>query len=125
MPSINRGMALCALALLLAAGCESVALMPRPDIDDRAGNGGTAQPDRYARGEVVGMVERVDDIRREIHLRTDDRRSMVLKYAPSAWVLDRNRQFSVGDVRSGDFVRAEPSRGEYVDVIYILEASRS
>jgi hypothetical protein len=133
MHSINRGMTLCALALLLAAGCESVALMPRPDIDDRAGNGRAAQPDRYAhdraapqsRGEVVGTVERVDDIRREIHLRTDDRRNVVLKYDPSTLVLDRDRQFSVGDLRSGDFVRAEPSRGEYVDVIHILEASRS
>lgn len=133
MHSINRSISLCALVLLLTAGCESVALMPRPDIDDRTGSDSAAQQDRYARdraaprprGEVVGTVERVDDIRREIHLRTDDRRNVVLKYDPSTVVIDRDRQFSVVDLRSGDFVRAEPSRGEYVDVIHILEARRS
>lgn len=133
MHSINRSISLCALVLLLTVGCESVALMPRPDIDDRTGSDSAAQQDRYARdraaprprGEVVGTVERVDDIRREIHLRTDDRRNVVLKYDPSTVVIDRDRQFSVVDLRSGDFVRAEPSRGEYVDVIHILEARRS
>ena len=133
MQSINRGLSFCALGLLLAAGCESVALMPRPDIDDRAGSSRAPQQDLYARdreaqrprGEVVGTVDRVDDIRREIYLRTDDRRNVVLKYDPSTVVIDRDRQFSVVDLRSGDFVRAEPSRGEYVDVIHLLEARRS
>lgn len=145
MRSINRGLSFCALGLLLAAGCESVALMPRPDIDDRAGSNRAPQQDLYARdreaaqrdfyardrearrprGEMVGTVDRVDDIRREIYLRTDDRRNVVLKYDPSTVVIDHDRQFSVVDLRSGDFVRAEASRGEYVDVIHILEARRS
>lgn len=155
MGSINRGISFCALGLLLAAGCESVALMPRPDIDDRAGYDRAAQQDRYARdreatqqdlyardraaaqrdfytgdrgdrrGEVVGTVERVDDIRREISLRTDDRRNVVLKYDPRTVVVDRGREFSVLDLRGGELVRTEPRRGDYVDVIHIIDASRS
>jgi hypothetical protein len=155
MRSINRGISFCALGLFFAAGCESVALMPRPDIDDRTGYDRAVQQDRYARdreapqqdlyardraaaqqgfytrdrearrGEVVGTVERVDDIRREISLRTDDRRNVVVKYDPRTVVIDRGREFSVADLRGGELVRTEPTRGEYVDVIHILEASRS
>ena len=156
MHSINRGISFCALALLLTAGCEKVALMPRPDIDEPASNERAARQDRYVRdrqppqqdlyardreaaqhdfytrdqeatrrGEVIGTVERVDDIRREISLRTDDRHNVVLKYDPRTVVVDRGQEFSVLDLRGGELVRAEPSRGEYVDVIHILEARRS
>lgn len=153
MNPINRGISLCALGLFLAAGCERIALMPRPDIDEPASNARASRGDYYARdpepaqqdlyardrdaaqqdfytrdarrGEVIGTVERVDEIRREIYLRTDDRRNVVLKYDPSTVVLDRDRQFTVDDLRGGDLVRTEPSRGEYVDVIHILQTSRS
>jgi len=131
MHSIDRRVFLCAFALLFAAGCERVALLPRQDIDVRHDQSAAA-PERYARdrepparAEVVGTVERVDDVRREIYLRTNDRRNVVLKYDPSTVVIDRDREFSVVDLRSGDLVRAEPGRGEYVDVIRILEARRS
>lgn len=157
MHSINRGISFCALGLFLAAGCERIALMPRPDIDAPASNERAVRQDPYARDraepqqdlyardreaaqqdfytrdrdrearrdEVVGTVERVDDIRREISLRTDDRRDVVLKYGPRTVVVDRGREFSVLDLRGGELVRTEPSRGDYVAVIHILEASRS
>lgn len=133
MRSFDRGISLCVLTLFFAAGCEQIALLPRRDVDERpsynetAGDRSARDRDRSVspRGEVIGTVERVDDVRREIYLRTNDRRDVVLKYDPSTVVVDRDREFSVRDLRRGDLVRAEPSRGEYVDVIRILESSRS
>ncbi len=57
--------------LLVVAGCESVALMPRPDVDeagvsrnraDRDSGLNTNRVERGRdRGEVSGIVQRVDD----------------------------------------------------------------
>jgi len=62
---------------------------------------------------------------REISVHTNDQRNVVLKYDPRTVVFDRDREFSVVDLRNGDVVRIEPSRGDYVDVIRLIEASRS
>ena len=76
-------------AMMIISGCESVALMPRPDVDrcdvdrggvDRSGIG----RDRESRGdiqdrdkggsrdEVVGTVESINTMAREIRLRTTE-----------------------------------------------------
>ena len=65
------------------------------------------------------------EVRREISVRTNDQRNVVLKIDPRTVVFDRDREFSVVDLRNGDVVRIEPSRGDYVDVIRLIEASRS
>ena len=140
MNSISRAAHFFALSLFIAAsGCESVALMPRPDVDQtdnrRPSSGRDLDQygqDQYSReretrprGEIVGTVERIDEVRREISVRTNDKRNVVFKYDPRTVVFDRDREFSVVDLRNGDVVRIEPSRGDYVDVIRLIEASRS
>ena len=130
----SRGIHFFALSLFIAAsGCESVALMPRPDVDQTDSRRPTYGQDQYSReretrsrGEIVGTVERIDQVRREISVRTNDQRNVVLRYDPrTAAVFDRDREFSVVHLRNGDRVRIEPSRGDYVDVIRLIEASRS
>lgn len=140
MNSISRAAHFFTLSLFIAAsGCESVALMPRPDVDQtdnrRPASGrdlDQSGQDQYSReretrprGEIVGTVERIDEVRREISVRTNDKRNVVFKYDPRTVVFDRDREFSVVDLRSGDLVRIEPSRGDYVDAIRLIEASRS
>ncbi len=121
--------------LVGVAGCESVALMPRPDIDetgvsrsraDRQSDVGRfeRESDR-ARGEVTGTVQRIDEARREIHLRTGERNVVVFRYDPKTLVYDRDRDFPVQDLRSGDEVVVRPSGGsgyeQYADVIRIID----
>jgi hypothetical protein len=133
MNPISRGIHFFALSLFIAvSGCESVALMPRPDVDQTDSRRPTYGQDQDSReretrrrGEIVGTVERIDEVRREISVRTNDQRNVVLKIDPRTVVFDRDREFSVVDLRNGDVVRLEPSRGDYVDVIRLIEASRS
>jgi hypothetical protein len=113
-----------------AAGCESVALMPRPDVDQRpdgerrddALGRGPSERDRDlatnrrdSTGDVVGTVQRVDERAREIHLRTTEGRTTIVKYSPSTTVTRRDRDLRVEDLRSGDLVLvgvARDSRGD-------------
>lgn len=123
------------LFALSVSGCESVALMPRPDIDQRDTVRG--EPSREPLGarvgrdvdrnrrEVVGTVQRVDEARREIHLRTGDRNLMVLRYDPRTVVYDRDRTLTVADLRQGDEIATQPIReagdDAYVDVIRMVD----
>jgi hypothetical protein len=140
------------LALIVAlSGCESVALMPRPDVDRRDGN----QPDLSrrdvdrsdigrspeARGEirdrditgprdeVVGTVERIDTARREIHLRTTEARMVTIKYDADLPVRSRERDFRVDSLRRGDLILVQVSRnsrGErYADLIRLNDRQDS
>jgi hypothetical protein len=94
-----------------AMGCESVALMPRPDIDrqgnpiDRGDN-----RDRAPTRDVVGTVREIDQAAREIHLRTSDGGSVILKYDPRTVVRHRDRELRVEDLRAGDLILAEVAR---------------
>jgi hypothetical protein len=106
---IFGGILICALGM---AGCESIALMPRPDIDDRSDTvtRGRYDRDRSLANELVGTVERVDPSAREIHLRTTEGRMTALKYDPRTIVSHRGRDLRVEDLRRGDFVLVEVSR---------------
>jgi hypothetical protein len=116
--------------LVLATGCESVALMPRPDVDETLDRRrsepapAVGRVDR-SRGEVTGRVERVDEGRREIHVRTEGQNLRVFRYDPRTLVYDRERDLKVGDLRDGDEVTVQPSGGandeQYADVIRILD----
>ena len=118
------------LGLVLVVGCESVALMPRPDVDDTVSRN-RSEPAREigrvdrARGEITGIVERVDDSRREIHLRTEGRNVRVFRYDSKTLVYDRERDLRVSDLRDGDEIAVEPSGGsndeQYADVIRIRD----
>jgi hypothetical protein len=125
MNPISRGIHFFALSLFIAAsGCESVALMPSrmsiraiADALHTVRINTSRERETRPRGEIVGTVERIDEVRREISVRTNDQRNVVLKYDPRTVVFDQDREFSVVDLRNGDVVRIEPSSGDYVDVI--------
>ena len=121
----------CALMLpvITAWGCESIALMGRPDVDrrdvDRSGIERSREArDRTApRDELVGTVQRVDENRREIQLRTTEGRMTVIKYEPATLVYSRDREVPVNSLRPGDLVLVQfnrNARGEqYADVIRV------
>ena len=125
------GTLVCALGVV--AGCESVALMPRPDVDDSRVIRNRAEPDvdrvERERGrasrEVTGTVQRVDAARREIHLRTAERNLVVFRYDPNTPVYDRDRDLSVNALRNGDEIAVQP-RGnsdyeQYAEVIRMID----
>src|SRR5919106_4595867 len=130
-----------ARALLLtltiaASGCESIALLPRPHIDDVEGRrddvqGRRVERDRgvfpesrsreIPRDEIVGTVEQVDKSRNEIQLRTTEARVVVVKYHPSTLVYSREREVGVDALRPRDLILVRVSKtsgGEqFADVI--------
>jgi hypothetical protein len=128
--------ALAPLFLLSSAGCESIALLPRPAIDDRADTSrrdldrreldrrpeGRAEiPRPGAADEVTGTVQKVDQTRREIQLRTTEGRMTVIKYDPATVVYNREREMPVDELRYGDLILVKivkNNRGEqYADLI--------
>jgi hypothetical protein len=117
----NRVYALIVFSVIFAAGCESVALMPRADVDRRDYDPSGIRSDQDSRDrdlrtdEVVGTVQRVDEAARDIHLRTSEGRLVVFKYDPRTVVVHRDREFRVEDLRYGDLIlvrAARNSRGE-------------
>ena len=122
--------------LLTSMGCESIALLPRPAIDDRPEisrrdldrTGTERRPDspadlpgQRATDEVTGTVQKVDQNRREIQLRTTEGRMIVIKYDPATVVYNRDREMPVDSLRYGDLVLVKViknTRGEqYADLI--------
>jgi hypothetical protein len=128
------------MGLGVTAGCESVALMPKPDVDETRVNrnrddrdsglnrrdSGLNRVERERdRSEVTGIVQRIDERRREIHLRSGERNVIIFKYDPRTVVYDRDRDLPVEDLRSGDeiAVRSGPSSGseQYADIIRMID----
>jgi exosome complex RNA-binding protein Csl4 len=123
------------LFLVSTVGCESIALLPRPAIDDRADLSRRdldrreldRRPEsrvdlpRPQADEVTGTVQKVDQSRREIQLRTTDGRMTVIKYDPATVVYNREREMPVDDLRYGDLILikvVKNNRGEqYADLI--------
>jgi exosome complex RNA-binding protein Csl4 len=122
--------------LVVSAGCESIALRPRPAIDDRADvsrrdldrrdlerrpEDRAEIPRSRAVDEVTGTVQKVDQNRREIQLRTTEGRMTVIKYDPATVVYNRDREMPVDELRYGDLILikvVENNRGEqYADLI--------
>ena len=119
---------------ILSAGCESVALMPRPDIAPRDTTRGqlsretlskTERSLDHDRREIVGTVQRVDETRREIHLRTGERNLVVLRYDPRTVIYDHDRTLTVADLRQGDEIATRPipdsGYDTYVDIIRMVD----
>lgn len=113
--------------IIVAAGCESIALMPRPDIDEPARRVERERDiprdsrSNVPRDEIVGTVERIDKGRNEIQLRTTDARVVTIKYDPSTLVYNRDREVGIDALRARDLILARVSRGsageQYADVI--------
>jgi hypothetical protein len=130
-------MALLVFFALGSSACESVALLPRPDVDDMSGrrsDRGTAPDNRStesyrsnARGdEIIGTIERVDESNKEIRLRTTEGRVMVIKYDPATVIYNRDREVGIDTLRSRDQVLVRVTtnaRGDqYADVIRLNDA---
>ena len=124
------------VVLMISAACESIALMPRPSIDDTADRNRIErrpeigrldrEPNRdIARDEIVGTVQRVDFTRRELHLRTRERNLLVFGYDRDAVVFDRDRDLPIEALRSGDQISVRPHASSvserYADVIWLID----
>jgi hypothetical protein len=93
-------------ALGFTVGCESVALLPRDDIDRRsADQRADSRRDRFdARDEVYGTVQDVDERRREIRVRTEAGRTSIVRYDADTRISDGSRDLRPDALRSGDEV---------------------
>jgi hypothetical protein len=113
------------LFLFMSTGCENIALFPRPNIDRIPDRYGTDLPRDMqgsdpSRVDTVGTVERIDQARQEIYVRTSQGQTMVVRYDPRTAVFNGNRQLAASALRPGDLIRVQSTRsldGEYADVI--------
>jgi hypothetical protein len=126
----KRAFHIIALCVAMASvGCESVALLPRADVDqDQPDRGATSDANigrvererNRSTEEITGIVQRVDDSRREILVRTRNE-VVVVRYDPRTVVYDRDRELRVSDLRNGDEVSIQLGRDagydRYADVI--------
>jgi len=115
MKLMNRGIVpALALALLVSAGCESVALVGRD-----------ALPREPA--EVVAEVERLDTRLSEVHLRPNSGPTRVVGYNSGTRVLHAGRDYPVTYLRSGDIVamhlQQDPRGRFYVDLLNIRQGN--
>lgn len=132
MKPITRMAYACLIPLTIAAaGCENFSLISRGDPlardDSRrdVDRNREAPRDRDQRDEIVGTVQRVDQDRQEIHLRTTDGQ-VTIRYDLSTRVSHRDRDLRVDDLRNGDLVRVELSRGRgerYAELIRMNDRS--
>ena len=108
------------LSTLALAGCPELGQIG--DLGGLGGYGGTIGRD----GEVVGEVEAVDVRAREIEIRTDDRRTAVVRYDDRTQVLYRQRNYTVDNLEAGDYVAARIQQDrngrDYTDTITVRES---
>jgi hypothetical protein len=116
--SMNQAQQLvvCGFLLFGAAGCESIALIPKPDVERR----GVERKD-VPRQEIVGTVERVNKANSEIQLRTTEAKVMVIKYDQATLVYSREREVGIDSLRPRDLILVQATKtpqGEpYADII--------
>lgn len=108
------------VSIFTAAGCESIARRPLPDMD-RRGIDQTPDGRGTAKDEIVGTVEQVDRTSNEIRLRTTEAKVIVIKYDPATRVYSREREVGIEALRPRDLILvrvAKTPRGEqYADLI--------
>ena len=78
-------------------------------------------------GDVVGEIQHVDTRAREIEIRTDAGPTSVVRYDDRTQVLYRQRNYSVDNLETGDYVAARvqqdrDGRGYYTDTITVRES---
>lgn len=87
--------------------------------DGLGGYGGTGR-------EVVGEVQYVDTRAREIEIRTDDRRTAMLRYDNRTQVVYRQRNYAVENLERGDYIAARVQQDRdgrtYTDTITVRES---
>ena len=128
---------------LIASGCQSLALRPRPDTHPRPemDQGGieqepakvereAARVEREAvKGEIIGTVERVDRTNNEIRLRTTEAKVIVIKYDPTTRVYSREREVGIDALRPRDLILIRASKTphgqQYADLIRLNDRDES
>jgi hypothetical protein len=93
---IEKALAATLLFAAFLGGCESIALMPRPDIE---------APD--APRSITANVNGIDPQLREIYLRTPNNQHFVVNYNNDTRVTDRGREYAISGLRVGDQVRVD------------------
>ncbi|HEV8343873.1 MAG TPA: hypothetical protein VGR30_15995 [Candidatus Binatia bacterium] len=106
--------------IIVASGCESIALMPRSDVDRDGSARSDVERGRYDRGdardrniprdEIVGTIQRVDERDRKIELRTSDGRLTTVRYDSGTRVYNRDRELQVESLRRGDIILVQLDR---------------
>ena len=97
-------------------GCETVTMTRRADIDRRDNHHSDMErnPDvrsrELAHDDIIGTVQRVDEARREIQLRTTEARMVVIKYDPNTVVYSRDRELRVDYLRHGDLILVQVAK---------------
>jgi hypothetical protein len=113
---------------LIASGCQSVALMPRPDekrgpgverrepdVERRESEPGTVIERGAIKEEIVGTLERMDRTKNEIRLRTTEAKVIVIKYDLMTRVYTRELEVGIDTLRPRDLILvrvSKTSRGE-------------
>ena len=108
------------LAVFAVAGCEPMAMRPRPDVDSK-GLEQTPADRGSAKDEIIGTVERVDRTSNEIQLRTTKAKVIVLKYDSATRVYSREREVGIEALRPRDLILVRvgknPRGEQYTDLI--------
>ena len=104
------------LAVATLAGCHELG-----HIDGIGDYGGIGS------GDVVGEIQYVDTRAREIEIRTDAGPTSVVRYDDRTQVVYRQRNYSVDNLETGDYVAARvqqdrDGRGYYTDTITVRES---
>jgi hypothetical protein len=99
------GCALILAAVASAWGCESVGILERESIARRDRDRSDERRDR-----IYGVVQDVDERRREVRVRTDDGRSMTVRYDNSTRILNGDREIKIDALRAGDQVSVRLDR---------------
>jgi hypothetical protein len=92
--------------------------------ETRSGRAATLPPERDLRpGEILAEVERIDPGRREIRLREENGRTLVLSYDQATRVLYQDREYGVENLEAGDVVavRVSPRSDNYVASMRVYE----
>ena len=118
LKQLSIGMVL--LSTLALAGCPELNQLGGLDgLGGLGGYGGTGR-------EVVGEVEYVDSRAREIEIRTDDRRTAMVRYDNRTQVLYRQRNYAVENLEPGDYIAARVQQDRdgrnYTDTITVRES---
>jgi hypothetical protein len=107
------------ISALALAGCPELGQIT--GLEGLGGYGGTA-----AGRDVVGEVEHVDTRARQIEVRTDDRRTAVLRYDDRTQVVYRQRNYTVDNLEAGDYIAARVQQDRdgrnYTDTITVRES---
>ena len=115
MRALSRLLGLLFVNMLVLNGCPAIGPL------DPGGSGAV-------NNDVIGEVQAIDTRNREIEIRTDTGRRIVLRYDNDTQVIYRQRNYAVGNLERGDYVAARVAQdrdGRYsTSAITVKEATQ-